>query len=100
MPDLNQVDWSSFESGILTNIKQITKHKTVARIGGIMLKQGKVVWIDYKNNSGLIEDRKGNEYIFTQYECKDDEFPPIGREVSFIHDTDWTTIRVATNVHQ
>ncbi len=63
-----------------------------------MIREGTVVSIDTENNSGLIEDRKGKEYIFTGYECKDDQLPSVGDEVSFVKDQDFVTINVATMI--
>ncbi len=60
--------------------------------------QGRVVSINSRECSGLIRDIKGNEFIFTQWECKDDKMPLPGDQVTFIKDEDWRTINVALMV--
>jgi hypothetical protein len=64
----------------------------------MVTKTGRVVSIDSRESSGLIVDQKGREYIFTQWECKDDLLPYVGSEVSFIKDDAWETINVAIDV--
>lgn len=60
---------------------------------------GRVKSVDPKNNSGLIIDKNGREFIFTQFECRDEVLPLQGEKVSFIHDPDFKTINVAVWIH-
>jgi len=64
-----------------------------------MVRTGKVISIDKRNRSGVIRDDKKQEFCFSQAECKDQMLPQLFSTVSFEHDPDWISIKVAIHVH-
>ena len=60
-----------------------------------MLKQGTVVRVDFKSNTGIIKDKKGKEFFFSVEDCKNLTLPKLYTSVSFYRDQDYKNTDVA-----
>lgn len=62
-----------------------------------MIRTGKVMQVNSAENSGIIRDVRGKDYLFTLAECVAGVLPPLYSTVHFEKDEDFST-PVAINV--
>lgn len=60
-----------------------------------MIRVGKVIHFDKKDNSGVIADYKGKTYLFKKTDCKDEKVPALNTKVTFVRDEDFQFANVA-----
>ena len=61
-----------------------------------MFRSGIVVEIDYRNKTGIIEDKNKNEFFFSAVECENQDLPRLHSVVTFVKDPDFKSTNVAS----